>query len=343
MKNLEGVDKNTQLQTRFPYLWKWSQGLQKKDASVRSRVFREETRTNSALLSCLGKDGIQSLLEDAQLHHDLQCSLDDLTERLSKEGKRPTPRIKQLKLWDAALELHALRTGDLAEFASAISELGGHITRLSDLFQPAEPEIRILRELAMGCCNIAGQPNLDARAPLRALKELANLDLDNIDVFIARNIIFSTDELGSEDTTQMLGVTRQTVWNRKKSLITKFESLQSNEDFKKLVNFAESFTRHPVQVVNGEPEFVIDPWEVCYDRTEPLIGLLTITPSGSFPSYTDLLQVIFYLTTCPTGPLADFDAPPSGLQRGLGPGISWDEGHGRYLTARYPEYETEVE
>ena len=141
----------------------------------------------------------------------------------------------------------------------------------------------------------------------------------------------------------MLGVTRQTVWNRKKSLTTKFESLQSNEDFKKLVNFAESFTRYPVQVVNNEPEFVIDPWEVCYDRTEPLIGLLTITPSGPFPSYIDLLQVIFYLTTFPTGPLADTDAPPSGLQRGLGPGISWDEGHGRYLTARYPEYETEVE
>ena len=63
-----------------------------------------ETKTNAALVSCLSKGGIQDLLEDTYLYDDLQSSLEKLTQRLAKEGKRPSPRIKDFKLWDAALE-----------------------------------------------------------------------------------------------------------------------------------------------------------------------------------------------------------------------------------------------
>jgi len=347
MKSTEGFDTNAQLRTQFQYLWKWTQDRKRLENSknpntnAHLRNFFGETKTNTALLSCLSKEGIRTLLEDTYLYNDLQGSLEKLTKRLAKEGRRPSPRIKEFKIWDAALELHALRTGSMADFASAVTELGGQITRLSDLFQPAQPEIRILRELALGCCNIAGKPNLDVRAPIRAYKELANLGLDNNDVFIARNVVLSTNSLRLENVAEILGVTRQTVWNRKKSIIDKFQNLSSNESFQTLIDFANSFQRYPVREKNGEPEFVLDPWEICYDRTDPLIGFLTTTSGDLFPTYIDLLQVIFYLTTYPTGPLVDVNEPPTGLQLGLGPGVSWDEGNQRYLTGQYQENEIE--
>ncbi len=343
MENKESFGSNAQLKAQFQYLWKWAQD-RKSLQNPNSPKFLGETKTNAALVSCLNKGGIQDLLEDTYLYDDLQSSLEKLTQRLAKEGKRPSPRIKDFKLWDAALELNALRTGSLADFASAVSELGGQVTRLSDLLQPAQPDVRILRELALGCCNIAGKPNLNVRAPMSAFKELVGLDLDIIDVFIARNVILSTYSLGLEDVAEILGVTRQTVWNRKKSIVKKFESLGSSDSFKTLIDFAYSFQVYPVWEKNGEPEFVIDPWEVFYDRTHPLIGFLTTISGDLFPTYIDLLQVIFYLTTYPTGPLVnnkDEEQSPTGLQLGLGPGITWDEGNRRYLTGTYQESENE--
>ena len=347
MKSTDGFDTNAQLKAQFQYLWKWVQDRKSLENSknpntnAHSRNFLDETKTNTALLSCLGKDGIRVLLEDTYIYDDLQGSLEKLTKRLAKEGKRPSPRIKEFKLWDAALELHALRTGSLADFALGISELGGQVTSLRDLLLPAQPEVRILRELALGCCNIAGKPNLDVRAPIRAYQELANLDLDINDVFIARNVVLSTYDLSLESVAKILGVTRQTVWNRKKSIIDKFETLSSNESFKTLIGFANTLQCYPVLEKDGEPEFVLDPWEVCYDKTDPLIGFLTTISGDLFPTYIDLLQVIFYLTTYPVGPLVDVDKPPTGLQLGLGPGVSWNKGNDRYLTGKYQEYEIE--
>ena len=176
-------------------------------------------------------------------------------------------------------------------------------------------------------------------APIRALKELTNLDFDFNDVFIARNVILSTSSLSLEETAKLLGVTRQTVWNRKKIVIASFESLAGNESFRALTDFALSFRRFPVNEERYEPEFVLEPWEICFDKSEPLIGFLTITPGGLFPNYIDLLQVVFYLTTKPSGPLANESDPPTGLQLGLGPGVNWDEGNQRYLTGRYQEDE----
>jgi hypothetical protein len=345
VKSTEVFDSKSQLKGQFQYLWKWVQdkkSLQNSknpNSQAQYRTFFSETKGNAALISCLGRGGIDDLLGDTHLYDDLQGSLEKLTKRLAKEGKRPSPRVKEFKIRDAALELHALRTGSMADFASGVTELGGNVRRLSDLFQPAQPEVRVLRELAMGCCNVSVKPNLDVRAPIRALKELTNLDFDFNDVFIARNVILSTSSLSLEETAKLLGVTRQTVWNRKKIIIASFESLAGNESFRALTDLALSFRRFPVNEERYEPEFVLDPWEICLDKSEPLIGFLTITPGGLFPNYIDLLQVVFYLTTKPSGPLANESDPPTGLQLGLGPGVNWDEGNQRYLTGRYQEDE----
>lgn len=281
---------NEPLRKWYPYLWTWTQSS---DRERRSAV----RSPDDVLLTVLGDEAISEMAGDNFLVRDLGGSLSALTTRLAPSKRRPTPRLKQLALWNAALELRARRT-EAHDSASAINNalkaLCGETNRLSDLLQPCDPETRIERELLLGCCVVGEQPRFTVTAPELALAELKGLGLDAKDVFILRNSILSLYPLGPEDIAETLGVTRQTVWNRGNSVIKKLTALIGHEAFKELAPIVGRYDRTPVA---DDGEVLDDPTGVKYDTRDTTVGYLTSPATGIFPSFRDLWQVLFFLST----------------------------------------------
>lgn len=281
---------NEPLRTWYPYLWTWAQ------SSDRER--RSATRgPDDVVLTVLSDDAIDEMTGDNYLVKDLGGSLNDLTTRLSPSKRRPTPRLKQLALWNAALELK-VRRAEAHESASAINSalkvLCTETHRLSDLLQPCDPETRIERELLLGCCVVGDQPRFNVTAPQQALDELRQLGLDAKDVFILRNSILALSPMGQDALSETLGVTRQTVWNRGKSLVSKLSVLADNETFSELAPIVGRYQRFPV---SDECEVLVDSMDVVYDTRDASVGYLTSPASGNFPTYRDLWQILFFLST----------------------------------------------
>lgn len=298
----------------YPYLWTWSQAPERE----RRLIVRG---SDDVLLTVLGDDALRELASDNHLVKDLGGSLSDLTSRLAPSKRRPTPRLKQLALWNAALELRT-RRADARDSASAVNnalkDLCTETHRLSDLLQPCDPDTRIVRELILGCCVVGDQPRFNVEAPEQARLELERLGLDSKDVFILRHSILALKPVGRDVIAATLGVTRQTVWNRGRSLINELRSLQNREIFTELLPVVARYQRFPV---SDTGDVLLEPFDVCYDTRDTSVGYLTSPASGKFPTFRDLWQILFYLTTT--------DAITGG-----GPfGFMWDQSniHGRFV------------
>ncbi len=281
---------NEPLRKWYPYLWTWTQST--------DRERRSATRgPDDVLLTVLGDDAIREMTADNHLVKDLGGSLTDLTTRLAPSKRRPTPRLKQLALWNAALELKARRVNahdSAAAINSALKNLCTETHRLSDLLQPCDPETRIERELLLGCCVVGDQPRFNIGAPAAAHEELRRLSLDAKDVFILRNSILALDPIGPEAIAETLGVTRQTVWNRGNSLLQKISALAGHESFSELAPIAGRYQRFPV---SDDCEVLAEPGDVIYDTRDTTVGYLTSPASGVFPTFRDLWQILFFLST----------------------------------------------
>jgi len=318
---------NEPLRKWYPYLWMWSK------LPVRERRLAARG-TDDALLTVLDDDAFREMAGDDDLVRDLGGSLTDLTVRLAPSKRRPTPRLKQLALWNAALELRA-RRAEARDSASAVNDalkdMCTETQRLSDLLQPCDPETRIERELTLGCCIVGEQPRFNVGAPARAREELGRLGLDAKDVFILRNSILALKPIGGDaiartigvtDVAETLGVTRQTVWNRGNSLVKKLQLLQNSESFNELIPVVARYQRYPVSDT-GEP--LAEPFQVCYDTRDTPVGYLTSPATAEFATFRDLWQVLFYLTT--TDDIS-----------GGGPfGFTWGQSniHGRFVGSEY--------
>jgi len=282
---------NEPLRKWYLYLWTWSQ-LPERERRLAIR------RSDDVLLTVLGEDALVEMARDNHLVRDLGGSLNDLTTRLAPSKRRPTPRLKQLALWNAALELQT-RRAEAQDSASAINnamnDLCSETHRLSDLLQPCDPDTRIKRELILGCCVVGDQPRFNVAAPTQALEELGRLGLDAKDVFILRNSILALSPIRPEAVAETLDVTRQTVWNRGNSLLKKLASLKNSESFNALDPVVRRYSVSPVSD-SGE-ELLSDPFTVVYDTRDTSVGYLTSPASGAFPTFRDLWQVLFYLTT----------------------------------------------
>jgi len=309
---------NDPLRKWYPYLWTWSQAPEReKRLTARG--------SDDVLLTVLGDDAFREMASDNHLVKDLGGSLSDLTTRLAPSKRRPTPRLKQLALWNAALELRT-RRADAHDSAStvnnALKDLCTETHRLSDLLQPCDPDTRIERELILGCCVVGEQPRFNVGAPAQALEELKRLGLDAKDVFILRNSILALSPVGPETVAETLDVTRQTVWNRGNSLLKKLASLLQSEHFKELLTIVARYQRFPV---SDSGDVLLEPFDVSYDTRDTPVSYLASPASGEFPTFRDLWQVLFYLTT--TDDIT-----------GGGPfGFMWGQSniHGRFVGSEY--------
>ena len=281
---------NDPLRKWYPYLWTWSQAPDReKRLTARG--------SDDVLLTVLGDDAFREMASDNQLVKDLGGSLSDLTTRLAPSKRRPTPRLKQLALWNAALELRTRRADardSAATVNNALKDLCTETHRLSDLLQPCDPDTRIERELILGCCVVGEQPRFNVDAPAQACAELGRLGLDTKDVFILRNSILALYPMGPERIAETLGVTRQTVWNRGNTLLEMLTSLLSSDNFNELLPIVRRYQRFPV---SDSGEMLAEPFDVMYDTRDKSVGYLTSPASGAFPTFRDLWQVLFYLTT----------------------------------------------
>jgi len=309
---------NDPLRKWYTYLWTWSQAPERERRVV-------ARGSDDVLLTVLGDDAFREMAGDNELVKDLGGSLTDLTARLAPSKRRPTPRLKQLALWNAALELRARRT-EAHDSASAINnalrELCTETHRLGDLLQPCDPDTRIKRELILGCCMVGEQPRFNVEAPAKALEELERLGLDAKDVFILRNSILALCPIGPETVAETLDVTRQTVWNRGNSLTKKLTSLLESENFKELLPIVGRYQRFPV---SDSGDVLLEPFDISYDTRDTPVSYLASPASGEFPTFRDLWQILFYLTTT--------DAITGG-----GPfGFMWSQNdiHGRFVGSEY--------
>lgn len=307
------------LRNWYPYLWTWVTTAER-DRRPIAAVSPGET------FGLLDKASIIELTSDNHLIKDLSDSLAALTKRLAPSKRRPTPRLKQFALWDAALELQARRsetTMSASQFTETLRSLCTETNSLSDLLQPCDPETRIERELKLGCCTVREQQQFYVNAPEEAIEELRNLKLDAKDVFILRNSILSLTYSSPEDIAATIGVSRQTVWSRGKSVREKIEELRSRESFRELAEITARYRRFPVGS-DGEP--VVEPWNVVYDTRDTAVGYLTSPASGVFPTYRDLWQILFYLSSSEDGPMDHWE---------LSPGLMW----GHPLLQRFVGFE----
>jgi len=309
---------NDPLRKWYTYLWTWSQAPERERRVV-------ARGSDDVLLTVLGDDAFREMAGDNELVKDLGGSLTDLTARLAPSKRRPTPRLKQLALWNAALELRARRT-EAHDSASAINnalrELCTETHRLGDLLQPCDPDTRIKRELILGCCMVGEQPRFNVEAPAKALEELERLGLDAKDVFILRNSILALCPIGPETVAETLDVTRQTVWNRGNSLTKKLTSLLESENFKELLPIVGRYQRFPV---SDSGDVLLEPFDISYDTRDTPVSYLASPASGEFPTFRDLWQILFYLTT-------------SDAITGGGPfGFMWSQNdiHGRFVGSEY--------
>lgn len=294
---------NEPLRTWYPYLWTWVNSQKQRHRSAIRNA--EDT-----LLTVLGDEGISELTKDTALVDDLKGSLSTLTVRLAPLKKRPTPRLKQMALWNAAIELETRRVeahNTTSEINDALSGLCTDTGRLSDLLQPTDPETFMKRALMLGCCSVGPQPRFNATAPTHALEQLTAMNLDGKDVYILRNSVIALQNIGIERIAETLGVTRQTVWNRGKVLLQKIQELSQTEPFTEL---AQAIRRYRLP----EDREGVEPWDVIYDLREKPIGFLINPSSGHFPTFTDLWQILFFISSGEPLPWANWDVPP---------GFSW--------------------
>jgi len=305
---------NRPLREVYPHLWEWVSTTSSR--KVRSRD--NGLALDETIQLALSAEDVQQLVSDNFLGLDLEGSLVSLTRRLAKSKTRPTPRLKSLGRWDAALELRNWRSGSNNTSASindVLREMCPDTQRLNELLRPADPETQIHRELVLGCCVVGSQPNFDASAPERALKQLEDLKLDSKDVYILRNVVIALNSVSPDVAAETLGVTRQTVWNRGNLILQKLETLRRHEAAEKILQIANTYRRVPTSSGDSGVFCLIDDWSVVYDSRDPMIGHLTSPSSGHFPQYRDLWQVVVFLTSEESGPLT-----PNGP-----PGFTWGQ------------------
>jgi len=300
----------------YPYLWTWVTTAERDRRPI-------EPVTPSEPFGLLDEESLNELTSDNHLIKDLGDSLAALTKRLAPSKRRPTPRLKQFALWDAALELQARRSEvpmSASQLTETLRSLCTETHSLSDLLHPCDPETRIERELKLGCCIVGKQPQFNVNVPEEAMEELRNLKLDAKDIFILRNSILALTFHSPEDIAATIGVSRQTVWSRGKSVREKIEELRSRTSFRDLAPIAERYRRFPV---GGDGEPVVEPWNVVYDTRDTAVGYLTSPASGVFPTYRDLWQILFYLSSAEEGPTYQWE---------LSPGFMWgQEGLHRFV------------
>lgn len=292
---------NRPLREAYPHLWEWASAkpTPKAGISAQSLAFDETLQT------VLQSDDLQSLVSDKFLMIDLENSLVALTRRLSKGKNRPTPRLKTLSRWDAALELRTRRTDSRVASMSLtelLREMCPETQRLNELLRPVDPETQIERELKLGCCMVGRESDIDTSIPNKALELLRKMNLDRKDVYILRNLILAINPDSPESAAEILGVTRQTVWNRGNAILGKLAKLGDDDSIRKLVQIASGFSRLPSSATADEAYCLVEPWDVVYDTREPMIAHLTSPASGPFPQYRDLWQVVVFLTSQSSGP-----------------------------------------
>ena len=307
------VQPSRPLREAYPHLWEWVS--RPSSRNLRSGI--NEIALDQTIQSALNSDDVQHLVSDNFLRIDLEGSLTDLTRRLAKSKTRPTPRLKTLGRWDAALELRSWRAGankNLSSINEVLRTMCPDTQRLNELLHPTDPETQIHRELVLGCCVVGSQQSFDAGAPERALKQLEDLNLDSRDVYILRNVLIALNSVSPDTAAETLGVTRQTVWNRGNVILKKMETLRNHESVVKIFQIVDSYRRVPTSSSEDGVICLIDDWNIAYDTRDPMIGHLTSPSSGSFPQYRDLWQVVVFLTSKESGPSTP--ERPSGFTRG---------------------------
>jgi len=258
-----------------------------------------ESLRNDRTLGDVLAGEIDILIDDKNLAADLGGSTTQLKRRLARRNQRPTPRIKQLSVWNAALELRHHRTESEGSLA-VINELSQLVHGSAYLDETLERPWwlgQLEAHYVFSTCRINPVPGVTPNRLSKVLEILKGLELDSYEVILVRTRLFQLygplPSLGESE------ISRQAIWKKFKGLRERLIALEDDPSISALV--AEIYSRNPFEGEADPEGGYIGP---VIDTRDPLIRFALNTPQGEFPNVLDVLHlgIWLYSGTNPFGP-----------------------------------------